>query len=354
MQQSRSDRSRSNRVGFRMFAWVVTAALGFGSMSPCQGKVEASAEQKELRKTAQAAVQAGEFGKAVAAFQKLTEADPKDGRSWHMLGYCLHAEGKLDDALKIHQKACEFPEVAAVASYNAACVFALKKDKENAMQWLEKAIERGFNQPEYLETDTDLDFLRKEPRFEKILAGVQKMAKDAPMGMQAYVQTVERRNTRIAWFSGKGSPGQVALDYSPVPWQAKYEAAFAAGKLRGTKWRLGSNFWTSLDTSVDLVIGGVKVPAGYYYVTAEQRDEQSFLLALHDAAAVKKLHLDAYECQKLQGGIELPLQHVGGKDVLDHLEITLEADEKANDHGTLTVRFGGHVLSAPIVANLGK
>lgn len=342
------------RVGFRVLAVFVSAALGLVSHGLCQGKVEASAEQKELRKTAQAAVEAGEFGKAVAAFQKLTEADPKDGRAWHMLGYCLHAEGKLDDALKIHQKACEFPEVAAVASYNAACVFALQKDKENALQWLEKAVERGFSQPDYLETDTDLDFLRKEPRFQKILAGVQKMAKDAPMGVQAYVQNVERRNTRIAWFSGKGSPGQIALDYSPVPWQAKYEAAFAAGKLRGTKWRLGSDFWTSLDTSVDLVIGGVKVPAGYYYVTAEQRDEQSFVLALHDASAVKKLHLDAFECQKLQGGIELPMQHVGGKDVAAHLEITLAADEKPNDHGSLTVRFGGHVLTATIAATLGK
>jgi Tfp pilus assembly protein PilF len=345
--------SLTARVAFRVLALFVCAAFGLVSSGSCQGKVEASAEQKELRKAAQAAVQAGEFGKAVAAFQKLTEADPKDGRAWHMLGYCLHAEGKLDEALKIHQKACEFPDVAAVASYNAACVFALKKDKENALSWLEKAVERGFSQPEYLETDTDLDFLRKEPRFEKILAGVQKMAKDMPVGLQAYVQDVERRNTRIAWFSGNDSHGQVALDYSPVPWQAKYEAAFAAGKLRGTKWRLGSNFWTSLDTSVGLVIGGVKVPAGYYYVTAEQRDEQTFVLVLHDAVAVKKLRLDAFECQKLQGGIDLPMQHVGGQDVVDHLDIKLEADEKPNDHGTLTVRFGGHVLTAAIVASLG-
>lgn len=347
-------RSSRFRSLLRSAASSALAALLLATFGLAQGKVDAALDLKQLRKDGQAAVQAGDFQKAAAAFQQVTAADPKDGLAWQLLGYSLHAAGKLDEALPVHLKATEFPATAPIAAYNVACVHALQGRPEDALRWLEKAVGFGFDQADHLENDQDFAALRKDPRFVELLAATRKKAKASAGALQAYVQTVERRNSRIAWFHKAGSPGQLSIDYSPVPWQDKYASAFANGEFVGKKWRLGADFWTRLDTSVDLSIGGVKVPAGYYYLTAEQRDGATFVLALHDAAAVKKLRLDAYMAGKLQGGIEVPMEHRDGDGVAKELSIVLATDEGSKDHGTLEIRFGGHVLSAPLVASLGK
>lgn len=350
-----TSRFRSSSSARSRAVFVFSALLG-ASLGLAQGKVDAAIDTKELRKEAQAAIAAGDFAKAAAGWQKITAANPKDGQAWQLLGYCLHASGKLDEALPIHVKAAEFPAVAAVAAYNVACVHALKGRPDDAFTWLDKAVGFGFDQPEQIAGDTDLDALRKDPRFEKVLAGVEAKAKAANErgGLQAYVQQVERRNSRIAWFGQQGSPAQVAIDYSPVPWQEQYETGLQAGKFLGKKWRLGADFWTRLDTWIDLEIAGVKVPAGYYYLTAEQRDANTFVLALHDPAVVKKHRVDGYFAAKLQGGLEIPLQHAAGKELQKQLEIEVATAAGSLDHGTLTIRFGSHELSAPMVMQLGK
>ena len=49
---------------------------------------------------------------------------------------------------------------------------------------------------------------------------------------------------------------------------------------------------------------------------------------------------------KLQGGIEIPLQHEAGGEPAKNLDVALAIDE-SKTKGTLTVRFGGHTLSTP-------
>ena len=340
----------------RSWTTFVVAGLFATSLAVAQGKVDAAVDTKQLRKEAQAAIATGDFAKAAASWQKVTAANPKDGQAWQLLGYCLHASGKLDEALPIHVKATEFPAVAPVAAYNVACVHALQGRKDDAFSWLDKAVGFGFAQPEQIDGDTDLDSLRSDPRFEVFVTAVAAKAKAAgdQGGLQAYVQSVERRNSRIAWFGKQGSPAQVSIDYSPVPWKDAYESGFVKGKFTGKKWRLGADFWTRLDTWIDLEIGGVKVPAGYYYLTAEQRDASTFVLALHDPAVVKKHRVDGYFAEKLQGGLEIPLQHATGKELQKQLEIEVATAAGSLDHGTFTIRFGGHELTAAMVMQVGK
>jgi hypothetical protein len=53
--------------------------------------------------------------------------------------------------------------------YNIGCANALKGQKNEALGWLEKALAAGFTQEGLLSTDSDLDPLRGEPRFKKLL-----------------------------------------------------------------------------------------------------------------------------------------------------------------------------------------
>jgi len=331
-------------------SWSVLVS-GFLFLAPilAQG-AEPAVDTKKLFTEAQAAVRSGDYATAIAGFKKVTEVDPKNGQAWHMLGYSLHGAGKLDEALPIHKKATEFPAVAPVAAYNVACVFALQGKPDDAFAWLDKAIGYGFDQPDQLENDSDMDSLRKDPRFEKVVKAVA--AGDKPGRVQVFAQTVERKCARVAWFDRKGSPGQVAIDYSPVKWQDKYDGAVA--KMVGKKWRFGSDFWTSLDTSVPLVMGGVTVPAGYYYLTIEQREPGAFLLALHDANEVKRKHIDAFQAERLQGGLEVKLDHAKGEKLAEQLDVAITMDDGSLDHGVFRVSFGGHALTAPVAMQLSK
>jgi len=315
-------------------------------------KAEPALDSKQLRTAGQAASRSGDHATAIASFQKLTEIDPKDAQAWHMLGYSLHLAGKLDEALPVHKKATEFPTTAPVAAYNVACVYALQGKPDDAFAWLDKAIGFGFDRPEQLEGDSDMDPLRKDPRFEKVMKALAAAAESAPNKVNVFAQTVERKLARVAWFDKKGSPGQIAIDYSPVAWQQKYDDAVQ--KRIGKKWRFGADCWTSLDTSVALQLGGVDVPAGYYYLTLEQREAGVFLLALHDANEVKKQRLDPFQAERLEGGIEVKLTHAKSEKQADELHVAIDVEKGSLDRGTFAVHFGGHSLTAPVVMQVGK
>jgi tetratricopeptide (TPR) repeat protein len=315
----------------------------------CQGTTPAIDAQK-VRAEANAAVQSGDFATAAAGFRKLTEARPKDAQAWHMLGYSLHAGGKLDEALAVHRKAAEFPATARPATYNVACVHALQGRSDEAFVWLEKAIALGFADGNLLANDADLASLRDDARFAKLQQSMQANGRAA--GAQAFAQTTPRRNTRVVWFDRQGSPGQIAIDWTPVAWNDRYDASLAEGTFIGKRWRLGADFWTTLDTSVPLQFGAVRVPPGYYYLTLLQPTADTFVLAVHDATAVRQQKLDAAFAHLLKAGIEVPLQHAVGDETAAALAMGLTTDPGANDAGTLTVQFGAHLLTAAMKMQL--
>lgn len=330
------------------FRALLLAALSTTVLAQVETK---PADLGKVRATAEAAIESKDYAAAAAAFKTLTEADAKDARSWLMLGYALHAQHKLDEALPVHMKAAEFKRTAPIATYNVACVYALQKKPDEAFMWLDKAIALGFDDPEHLKGDTDFEAVRNDPRFAKAIESIK--AKATGKGpVQAFAQNIERRNTRVAWFGKRGGAGQIAIDYSPVSWQDDFEQKLTGGEYKGKKWRLGADFWTRLDTSVDLQLGGVAVPAGYYYLTLEQRDANTFVLALHDPAAIKKQKLDAFQAEKVQGGIEVPMTHATDPKVVKQLELNLAMNEGSTTDGTLQLGFGGHRLTAPFAAKI--
>jgi tetratricopeptide (TPR) repeat protein len=55
--------------------------------------------------------------------------------------------------------------------YELGCLCAVEGDKDAALEWLRKALEREPKLGEYLETDDDLGSLRGEPAFQALLSG---------------------------------------------------------------------------------------------------------------------------------------------------------------------------------------
>lgn len=91
------------------------------------------------------------------------------GRVAFNTAYNLHMDGRIDEAIVAHRKAAEFPEYKGIATYNLGCAWALKGDLDKAFDALNSAIDHGFDDRHQFRTDSDLDALRDDPRFDEIM-----------------------------------------------------------------------------------------------------------------------------------------------------------------------------------------
>ncbi|HXG60574.1 MAG TPA: hypothetical protein VNO22_04305 [Planctomycetota bacterium] len=90
----------------------------------------------------------------------------------------------FDQALEAHQRKdfdasvrlfkriyYQFPKepIGATSAYNVACGYALAGKKDEALDWLEIALAAGFRKIDHLRKDPDLDSLRQEKRYRRLL-----------------------------------------------------------------------------------------------------------------------------------------------------------------------------------------
>jgi len=95
------------------------------------------------------------------------------------------AQEMFDNALELHDKDKNYREaiklfkriyynypkskMGAISAYNAACGYALSGQKEEALDWLELSVKSGYADFDHLRQDSDLDGLRGEKRYKKLL-----------------------------------------------------------------------------------------------------------------------------------------------------------------------------------------
>ncbi len=82
-----------------------------------------------------------------------------------MLGNRERAFEWLERALAID------PNDSAVL-YNVGCVYCLLQDNDKALECLQKAVYHGYAHKEWMKHDSDLNGLREDPRFLKLLANL--------------------------------------------------------------------------------------------------------------------------------------------------------------------------------------
>lgn len=310
--------------------------------SPVEARAQGSMDQQLSQM-----IQSKQYAAAIEAGKKVLETAPENGAALFAVGYALHAEGKIDEALEYHKRgaAVKGPN-QAVCTYNAACALALKGDTDGAFGYLEKAAAFPSIPLNQYQTDPDLASLRADPRYEKIVASLGKKSAGQPKYM-VYNQTTPRQLTRVAVFGDTGCRGQVAIEYGTVAWKAEFGEQLESGAFDGQRWRLGSDFWTNLDASTPFTLGGQRFAAGSYFLVAERSKEGKYSLTVLDAAATQKSRLDAFESQKTTGGVTLELAHEKGDTEVANLTLKLATAGPQSTKGSLVISFGPHKLSAP-------
>ena len=164
-----------------------------------------------LRRTADAAWAARDYPKAADAFAALTAAAPTDAEAWYRLGYALHALGRLDEALPAHLEAAELatdeqPTIRANATYNVACVHALKNDTKQAVDWLERAVAAGMRNTDFMQHDSDLRSVQQDERFLALVAKVESTRKTVAIVVHHGVEMLDFAGPAEV-FSSARAPG---------------------------------------------------------------------------------------------------------------------------------------------------
>jgi uncharacterized protein (TIGR03067 family) len=154
------------------FSLMAAIAIGicFGSDANAQETEQEEMTVTQLMRKADGLRLSSDNAGAAKAYAQVVEKDPEMGAAWFHLGYTLHMDGKWDEALKAHLKASTFSEWQAISLFNAGCAYSLKKDADNSLKHLRQSVDANFDRLEMLETDADLEFVRKDPRFKNLIA----------------------------------------------------------------------------------------------------------------------------------------------------------------------------------------
>ena len=81
----------------------------------------------------------------------------------------MTVKGRLQDGLVVDKKLVAIRPADPTAHYNLACRYALLKQPDLAIVTLRKAVELGYRDFRYMLEDHDLDSIRKDPRFRKLM-----------------------------------------------------------------------------------------------------------------------------------------------------------------------------------------
>ena len=89
----------------------------------------------------------------------------RDLKTYHLL---LDDWSKRFNNLPKEEKG-KFSHYNINALYNLSCTYALLGNKSKALDYLEKSIQNGYTNYQHIQSDTDLDNLRAEPRYGPII-----------------------------------------------------------------------------------------------------------------------------------------------------------------------------------------
>ena len=105
----------------------------------------------------------------VPRYEKVAKAHPELGRAWFNLGYAQLLGDRPEEAVDSFGKALERGYRKPTTLYNLACAEARSGNTDKAFDRLFQSIDAGFDGADHMRDDSDLDSIRKDPRFKQAL-----------------------------------------------------------------------------------------------------------------------------------------------------------------------------------------
>jgi tetratricopeptide (TPR) repeat protein len=105
----------------------------------------------------------------------LVRRDPDYVDALQLLGDHYTQRGRFTEGLKVDERLARLEPQSALVFYNLACSYSLTDQFDRAALALEKAIQLGYRDFNWLARDPDLKKLRQQPAYDEIKAKIRRM-----------------------------------------------------------------------------------------------------------------------------------------------------------------------------------
>ena len=112
------------------------------------------------------------YRKAKRLIDERLELNPDDARACQLGASTAARLGDNEAAADFSRRALTINPDDPLLLYNVSCMYALVGNSDEALSCLEKAVDKGYGQKDWVAHDTDLDSLRDLPRFQRIVEGM--------------------------------------------------------------------------------------------------------------------------------------------------------------------------------------
>ena len=105
----------------------------------------------------------------IGFFEKVVAREPDDVEALMILGNHYTLRGDYAKGLAIDLRLCELRPKDSIVHYNLACSYSLLGYVDEAIASLETAIHLGYRDFDFLQKDPDLDPIRGDVRFKRLV-----------------------------------------------------------------------------------------------------------------------------------------------------------------------------------------
>ncbi|MFT7517878.1 MAG: tetratricopeptide (TPR) repeat protein [Kiritimatiellia bacterium] len=121
------------------------------------------------REQADTAWENSDWPEAIKGYKAVTKATPEDAGAWNRLAHSQLRDKKYAKAAAAFEQAIKRGHYATSrVYYNLACAHALSNNTDGALDALTNSIDRGFNDPQWMGLDPDLQSLHTSKRFQEL------------------------------------------------------------------------------------------------------------------------------------------------------------------------------------------
>lgn len=113
------------------------------------------------------------YAEAYATFQKAASLSAGSTKMFSEIGYTCAAAGKRREAERELKRLLRLSKQQYVSPYEVAVIYVGLGEKEQALAWLEKAVEERSWESICLQVEPKLDALRSEPRYHNLLRRIR-------------------------------------------------------------------------------------------------------------------------------------------------------------------------------------
>src|SRR5687768_9549487 len=112
------------------------------------------------------------YRKSLRLIDERLELNPDDARACQIGSGAAANVGDKEAASEYARRALAINPDDPLLLYNITCMHALFGNANEALDYFEKAVDKGYGQRDWVQHDSDLDSLRELPRFKQILEGM--------------------------------------------------------------------------------------------------------------------------------------------------------------------------------------